>query len=330
MLALLAAAFAAVAVLVVLVIRMLTAGAEHLDVGGPSLVAISVGFAFANAAALLVVTRTWAALRPTTLLLTVLAAIAWPLSGHALLAAPVAVLLVGLLVDRDRRVPGQTRLTSLSGALALATMALFAVVAGAITSPVRLAPTPLTADETTAPERGSDDAAWAEDDTAPVVEDVPRGGDDAPPTVEDTPRVDDDAPAPAPAARHRSAPPGPATSTPGAARLPSAASFVRAYYADLDAQRFAEAWKRLTPGVQAALGPYARWKAGYAETISSRPRDLTVSGGRTRTTVTHILVARNKGCDGARRFSVTWQLRAVGSRWTVASLGATVAGPQEC
>ena len=102
--------------------------------------------------------------------------------------------------------------------------------------------------------------------------------------------------------------------------------FVRGYYADLNAQRFDEAWAQLSPAVQANLGPYARWKAGYGTTISSAPRDFTVDG----TTLTHTLVARDQGCDRARQFRVTWQLQRDGSDWTVAGLAATAAGSQAC
>lgn len=317
LLALLAAAFAGVAVLVTLALRMLAVDAQHLDVGGPSLILVTVGFAVGNAAALLLVTRGWAPLRPTTVLLTLIAAVAWPLSGHATLAAPVALLLVGALVHRDRRTPGGLRLTSLTGALALTTLALLATVAGAITAPARMLPTTPPADTTSAPR---DDAAASD-----VAE--PRG--DAEPRDARAPA--DDAVA---AARDRDASPPVATPV-GDARAeqptrPSAQAFVRGYYRDLDRQRFAEAWAKLSPGVQAALGPYARWKAGYATTLSSTPRALAVVTGGGRTSVTHILVARDKGCDGPRRFRVTWELRAAGARWTVTGLGATVADSQEC
>ncbi|MDA0183626.1 hypothetical protein OJ997_25175 [Solirubrobacter phytolaccae] len=304
-LALLATAFAGVAVLLVLVVRMLASRAEHLELGGPSLVALTAGFALANTAALLLVTRSWAQLRPTTLVLTLVAAIAWPLSGHPLLAAPAAIVLVGLLVQRDHRTPGGVRLTSTAGALALTAMALVATLAGAITSPARLAPTPPLA---AAEARTASDEAARGDNAAPAPDDSPAvaipGDAPAPPAA--------DAPAPAPS------------------RQPSATSFVRGYYRDLDAQRFAEAWDSLSPAVQGALGPYTRWKAGYASTISSRPREFSITGDARGTSVTHILVARDKGCDSARQFRVTWQLEAEGSEWTVVALGATAAGSQQC
>lgn len=329
---------------------MFAVGAQHLDVGGPSLVLVTFGFAVGNAAALLLVTRGWAPLRPTTVLLTLLAAVAWPLSGHALLAAPVALLLVGALVHRDRRTPGGLRLTSLTGALTLTTLALLATLAGAITAPARMLPT-----DTPSPPRDERAAGddTREDDAGPRKDAARRGHagprkdaarrghagprEDATRRAHAGPRDGATRRADAPAARPRDASPPvatPADDVPAARAdapaRPSARAFVRGYYRDLDRQRFAQAWAKLSPGVQAALGPYARWKAGYAETLSSTPRALAVEDHGSRTSVTHILVARDKGCDGPRRFRVTWELRADGARWTVTGLGATVAEPQEC
>ncbi|RKQ84906.1 hypothetical protein C8N24_6537 [Solirubrobacter pauli] len=281
---------------------MFAVGAQHLDVGGPSLVLVTVGFAVGNAAALLLVTRGWAPMRPTTVLLTLIAALAWPLSGHAVLAAPFALLLVGALVHRDRRTPGGLRLTRLAGALTLAMLAVLATLTGAITAPARMLPSTPPADTTSTP-RDQLATATGNDARGDTAAGEDERGDDL------------------------SAPPAARADAPA---RPSARAFVRGYYRDLDRQRFAEAWAKLSPGVQAALGPYARWKAGYAATLSSTPRALAVEDHGSRTSVTHMLVARDKGCDGPRRFRVTWQLRADGARWTVTGLGATVAESQEC
>lgn len=311
---LLSAALGAVALLLVLVLRMLAAGADHLDTGGPSLVLLTIGFALTGTATLLLITRGWAQLRPATLLFATVAAVAWPLSGHALLAAPVALVLVGLLVARDRRVPGGTRITRFAGAFVLALMALVTMTAGAITSPAH--------DRVSA---AGDVAAATATSTAtpePVPERTPAP---KPPKAEKTPEpavpdepitIPGDTPAPTP--------------TPPAKPRPSAASFVRGYYRDLDAQRFDEAWRTLSPGVQAALGPYARWKAGYSTTVHSKPSELAVSGGAAHKTVTHILTARDERCDGDRRFQVTWHLRADAAGWVATDLGAVALGAQEC
>jgi hypothetical protein len=105
---------------------------------------------------------------------------------------------------------------------------------------------------------------------------------------------------------------------------------VRAYYRALDARRFDDAWKTLSPAVQAKLGPFARWKAGYGGTLSSRPRDFAVSRSGSAVTVEHVLVARDKGCPGERRFAVRWRLRATGTTWNVTGLTAARLGGPKC
>jgi hypothetical protein len=113
------------------------------------------------------------------------------------------------------------------------------------------------------------------------------------------------------------------TSAPAA----SPAVFVRAYYRALDADRYAAAWALLSPADQRRFGGFARWRAGYGKTLSSRAERVLV---RTPTdgsaTVTHTLVARDRAACGTpleRRFRVTWRLVPDGSRWTVVALAAT-------
>ena len=95
-----------------------------------------------------------------------------------------------------------------------------------------------------------------------AADDAGTPSDDAPDTPTATAPRDDSPPASAPAE------PSPVS------QADSAKRFVRDYYADLNAQRFDEAWAQLSPAVQANLGPYARWKAGYGTTISSRAPGL--------------------------------------------------------
>ena len=80
------------------------------------------------------------------------------------------------------------------------------------------------------------------------------------------------------------------------------------------------------PAVRANLGPYARWKAGYGTTLSSTPQDFAVDG----TTVTHTLVARDRGCARAAPVPRDVAARARRRRWTACGLAATAAGPQSC
>jgi hypothetical protein len=114
--------------------------------------------------------------------------------------------------------------------------------------------------------------------------------------------------------------------TPEAGAVPEAAApagaadpvaFIRDYYAALDARRFDEAWASLSPAVRTAFGDFRRWRDGYGRTISSTPKDFEVDGS----TVTHVLVARDRGCP-ARTFSVMWRLERVSEAWRVAALSA--------
>jgi hypothetical protein len=110
----------------------------------------------------------------------------------------------------------------------------------------------------------------------------------------------------------------------------SAADFVRAYYKALDAQSFEVAWKALAPPVQRRLGPYERWKAGYGQTISSRPLDVVATPVGEVVSVRLTLAARDEGCAGERRFSVTWRLRAVSAQWSATGLSAVALDEGRC
>jgi len=348
----LALATAGVGVAVVVTLRLMLAADDRLSIDGPSLVLIVIGFGVAYAAALTLITRV---ARPSTLVFAIAASIAWPLSGHALLGGMVALVVVALLVSRDLRVPGGAR-AGVTVGIALIATATAVTIAGAATAPtskhaapraeapryadedlsvrgmfgtVEDAAPPAAGEDDAAPE-GGDRATTPSDDTKP--EDAPAAapsdGNAAPAADDDPGTPSDDAPeTPIATAPRDDSPPTSAPAEPSpVSQADSAKRFVRDYYADLNAQRFDEAWAQLSPAVQANLGPYARWKAGYGTTISSAPRDFTVNG----TTVTHTLVARDQGCDRTRQFRVTWQLQRDGSDWTVAGLAATAAGPQAC
>ena len=317
----LALATAGVAVAVIVALRLILAADERLTIDGPSLVLVVIGFGVAYAAALTLVTRV---ARPSTLIFATAASIAWPLSGHALLGGTVALLVVTLLVVRDLRIPGSARAGATVG-IALIAIAAVVTIAGAATAttskhaaPRAEAPRQVDEDLSVAGMFGDPPPA-ARDDAPAVATKAPKATPEATPSevvsAEATVQAPADTPNPTVTAQ-------PST----VSRADSAKRFVRGYYADLDAQRFDEAWAQLSSAVQAALGPYARWKAGYGTTISSTPSDFAVNG----TTVTHTLVARDQGCDRARQFRVTWQLQRNGADWTVSGLAATAAGPQEC
>ena len=320
---------AGVGVAVIVTLRLILAADERLSIDGPSLVLIVIGFGAAYAAALTLITRV---ARPSTLIFAMAASIAWPLSGHALLGGLVAFVVVALLVFRDLRVPGSAR-AGVTVGIALIATATAVTIAGAATAPTSKhatsrAEAPRQVDEDLSVAGMFGDPPPAARDEAPAVATkAPKATPEASP--EATPEATPSKVAPAEAAVQAPAdtPKPTVTAQPSPmSQADSAKRFVRSYYADLNAQRFDEAWAQLSPAVRANLGPYARWKAGYGTTISSTPRDFSVNG----TTVTHTLVARDQGCDRARQFRVTWHLQRGGDDWTVAGLAATVAGPQEC
>ena len=76
---------------------------------------------------------------------------------------------------------------------------------------------------------------------------------------------------------------------------------MRSFYADLDARRYAAAWKRLAPAVQQRFGGFATWRDGYATTAGHAVEDLRAEGA----TVTHTLVASCGATSG--RYAVSWR-----------------------
>jgi hypothetical protein len=83
----------------------------------------------------------------------------------------------------------------------------------------------------------------------------------------------------------------------------------------------------LAPAVRRAFGGFAHWRAGYATTLSSRPRQLHVTpSGPATWEVRHVLVARDRTACGApleRRFAVRWRVARTSGGWSVTALGAT-------
>jgi hypothetical protein len=119
--------------------------------------------------------------------------------------------------------------------------------------------------------------------------------------------------APAPTAPATATPP-PAVRNPTAGRRPGRvardpAALVRAFYADLDARRYREAWERLGPAVRRSFGGFAVWRDGYATTAAHAVADLEADAGE----VTHTLVASCGATSG--RYAVRWRFdgaKAVG------------------
>ena len=103
--------------------------------------------------------------------------------------------------------------------------------------------------------------------------------------------------------------------------------FVQRFYAALDAGRFAQAWERLGPAVQARSASFEAWRAGYATTLSQRVEDLRVEADGN---VRHILVTVDRTpCGGTteRRYEMLWYLDQDGRTFTARDLvGVQLAG----
>ena len=185
--------------------------------------------------------------------------------------------------------------------------------------------TPAGAGAETGPQEG------AGTDAQGIAETPAQGETETPPaarTDTDTPaRADTKTPAPSPTPAHGAPAPGE-----GDSPAPSAAdakAFVRAYYTALDEQRFDDAWAELSPAIHTQFGGFARWKAGYAKTVSSAPKDLAISRRGGATIVRLRLVARERDC-AARAFSVTWTLERGSGEWSVVGLRGTALGGASC
>lgn len=117
-----------------------------------------------------------------------------------------------------------------------------------------------------------------------------------------------------------------ATDTRPRARRPTPERFVRAYYAELEAGRFEEAWSRLSAAAH-AQSSFEAWRAGYATTVSQRLTDVrTEPGGVVR----YVLVAVDRtpcGTTTERRFELRWRLVRSGAGFSATVLdGVKLAG----
>ena len=89
----------------------------------------------------------------------------------------------------------------------------------------------------------------------------------------------------APAPSTKRATPQRRTATPAADISPGgpapgadeAKEYVRDYYTALNEQRYDDAWAVLTPAIRSRFGGFEHWKAGYAKTLSSKPKDLVTT-----------------------------------------------------
>ena len=340
-------------------IRLLASGHVRLQFGDLATALMAVSFAVTYTALLLALTRNWAALRPSTLILAVVGSLAWPLSGLPLPAALLVTIAVGLSLGRDHRTPGGHRVRGTWPVGVLSVAALTLVIAGVAlaeaNSPRREAATATT--ETGTKAAASDDTkATGEIPTADApfaggpasgigapgafgaagevgTRDAPptdgtTGTDDAPGAVDETVT---DVTTPADGTADTTLPTGADTAGDlGIGANAEPGEFVAAYYGALNERRFDAAWASLSPTIQTSFGGLEHWRNGYGRTVSSTPRDIVVTTPSSGTaTVKHVLVARDKGC-AARRFAVTWKLRRVSEGWSVDVLRASALSASRC
>ena len=315
-------------------IRLLASGHVRLQFGDVATALMAVSFAVAYTALLLALTRNWAALRPSTLILAVVGSLAWPLSGFPLLAALLVTIAVGLSLGRDHRRPGGHRLHGIWALAATGMLALALVVAGLATAEPSTPPQTLIVPTTdpSAPSQAGDDTA-TDGKSATGDEDGAEDATGANASTDTDVTADTDF----------TAATGGETGTNGAdVMLPTGegglgldaeagpGEFVAAYYRALDERRFDAAWASLSPAVRTSFGGLEHWRNGYGRTLSSTPREIAVTTPSSGTaTVKHMLVARDKGC-AEQRFAVTWKLQRVSGDWRVDVLRASALSPSRC
>jgi len=61
---------------------------------------------------------------------------------------------------------------------------------------------------------------------------------------------------------------------------------VSAYYGDIESGNYAEAWSLLSPSMQASLGPYSAWVAGYQTTQQTAVSEVSQAGDTVTVSIT--------------------------------------------
>ncbi len=143
-------------------IRLVASGHDRLklDPGSAAIVLLLLGFAFADAAALVALSGRRHPLRPVTVIGALLLALGWPLSGFPLPAALFATLALALVLTVEGRRRGGARMPTVATSAALAVVAACltgAGLAGAITSDVKHPlPSPVANSAAGTPEPGAE------------------------------------------------------------------------------------------------------------------------------------------------------------------------------
>jgi hypothetical protein len=356
---------AAVFVGLIAAVRLAASGHERLSFGGVPSILLALGFGVLTAGALVALTRSWTNPRFATLVLTIAVSVAWPLAGLIAPAALVATTIIACALFHDHRSPGGIRMTGVLAPTLLVLAGLAVTIMGTAAAGTHNRPEPTAGDVkgvTATHTAGHDDGTGAGASGARGGGKSSRGGaagggessrGSAAGGGESVDRGTSRAGARGESrgSGTRGAPGGGASDSPsgagsrgatgesgggtggesrgsdssGATGGVGAEDFVRAYYRRLNEGEYERAWEVLSPGVRSAFGGFARWKGGYAATEYSRPVEFSVGVGM----VTHVLVARDRGC-AERRFRVTWRLRKGAGGWVVTGLSAVALDPRRC
>jgi hypothetical protein len=258
----------------------------------------AAGAALATVALLIALTR--ASVRAAALAAAAAFSAAWPLCGIPLAGALIAMPAIALVVRwgaRPAPLPHAAPIAALCATLALVSLGIAAAphageAAGGATSRVDGADA-----------RGADAGSAAERADAGVAGRGDARGSDS-----------------------GGADPGAATDARGGLGGERAVrAAVVAYYRALDRRHFERAWRALSPAVRDSFGGFATWRAGFARTLSSTPRDLRVDVAGDTATVTHRLEARDRATCGVavQRFHVAWRLVRTGAGWRATTLRGT-------
>lgn len=88
----------------------------------------------------------------------------------------------------------------------------------------------------------------------------------------------------------------PVTQAPAPPEVTDPWAVVSAYYGDIETSNFAEAWSLLSPSMQARLGPFDGWEAGYSCTSGDSVSENYESGDTVNVDIT------SSQCDGTNQF----------------------------
>jgi len=95
----------------------------------------------------------------------------------------------------------------------------------------------------------------------------------------------------------------------------SPSSAVRTHYRHIYLGRYMAAYDLLTPAAKRQLGPYSKWRQGYADTGQVTVSSLRRDGSRMRFTLSACRGDGDREVTIYERFSVTWPVKKIAGRW---------------